>query len=297
MVLPDLESLRCFEAAAKLLHFRLAAAAVALSPTAFSDRIRRLEEQLGAPLFERSTRRVLLTAAGQRLLPHARRLLEEAKRCSEIALDDRKPPFELTVGTRFELGLSWLVPALEPLRQHRPERTLHLRFGDSPDLIAALRQGSVDCAVSSARFMSGRLTFAPLHDEAYVFCGSADLLRRQPLAGAEHAPDHVLLDAHPDLPLFRYLLDALPGGEPWAFARSEQLGTIAAIRHRALQGAGVAVLPKYFVELDLAAGTLVTLLPEVKLASDAFRLIWAKDHPQQGELRALAVELQAWPLC
>lgn len=297
MDLPDLESLRCFEAAARLLHFRQAAAAVALSPTAFSERIRLLEERLHTPLFERTTRSVALTPAGMRLLPHARRLLDDARRCAEIVASDARPPFELTVGTRFELGLSWLVPALEPLRACRPERTLHLRFGDSPELLAAVRQGQADCAVSSVRFSSGGLQFAPLHEEGYVFVGATDLLAHTPLSGPQDAPHHALLDAHPDLPLFRYLLDALPGGEPWAFARSELLGTIAAIRHRTLQGAGVAVLPRYFVAPDLAAGTLTTLLPEVALASDQFRLIWRRGHPLQGELLGLAAELRAIPLC
>jgi hypothetical protein len=59
----DLESLRCFVHAAAELSFRVAAKACALSPAAFGDRIRRLEEDLGAPLFERTTRKVTLTAA------------------------------------------------------------------------------------------------------------------------------------------------------------------------------------------------------------------------------------------
>lgn len=53
----DLESLRCFAAAAATLNFRAAARRVALSPGAFSDRLRRLEEELGVPLFVRTTRR------------------------------------------------------------------------------------------------------------------------------------------------------------------------------------------------------------------------------------------------
>ena len=65
MRLPDLDSLRCFEAAAVALNFRRAARAVALPPAAFSDRIRQLEDQVGEPLFKRSTRQVALTVAGR----------------------------------------------------------------------------------------------------------------------------------------------------------------------------------------------------------------------------------------
>src|SRR5687768_3422716 len=129
MILPDLESLRCFEAAAVHLSFRVAAAQVALSPAAFSDRIRRLEEVLDTRLFERTTRRVVLTPAGRRLLPQARRCLEEARRCLDAVREDgTRTPFEIVLGTRYELGLSWLVPALDGLRDARPERTVHLYF-------------------------------------------------------------------------------------------------------------------------------------------------------------------------
>ena len=85
-MLPDLESLRCFDAAATHLNFRAAARALAMSPTAFGDRIKRLEELLGARLFERSTRRVMLTEAGQRLREHARRCIDAAARHSGFIL-------------------------------------------------------------------------------------------------------------------------------------------------------------------------------------------------------------------
>src|SRR5688572_6226174 len=114
MRLPDLDSLRCFEAAAVTLNFRRAARAVALSPAAFSDRIRQLEDQVGEPLFQRNTRQVSLTVAGEKLLPQARRVIGEAQRCLERG-DDSESPFELTIGTRFELGLSWLTGALGAL--------------------------------------------------------------------------------------------------------------------------------------------------------------------------------------
>ena len=80
----DLESLRCFEAAAVRLSFRAAANQVGLSPAAFSERIRRLEDELGVSLFARTTRRVKLTPAGERLLPQARKALTETQRCSDM---------------------------------------------------------------------------------------------------------------------------------------------------------------------------------------------------------------------
>lgn len=296
-MLPDLESLRCFDAAASHGSFRVAARAVALSPAAFGDRIKRLEGQLDVPLFVRTTRRIALTQAGLRLVPYARHLLDEAARCHTIAhARDVALPFALTLGTRFELGLSWITPALPRLQARRPERTMHLVFGDSADLLVRVRQGLLDCVVTSSRLTSGELAYEMLHDEDYVLVASTRLVRRQPLARAKDAASHVLIDASPDLPLFRYFLDAQRSGDVWGFARTEYLGTIGAIRLRLLQGVGLAVLPRYFVAPDLRAHRLARLLPAAPLQRDAFRLVWRTGHPRETELRALAAELAKIPI-
>jgi DNA-binding transcriptional LysR family regulator len=296
--LPDLDSLRCFERAATLPSFRAAAEAVHLSPTAFSERIRALEERLETRLFERTTRRVRLTAAGARLLPQARRVLEEARRCAEVASGESAAtvPFALTLGTRFELGMSWLVPSLRALERARPERTIHLDFGDSPDLVARARRGAVDALITSAPLSGSGLAWVALHEEEYVFVGSAQLLAARPIRSPKDAAEHDLIDADLGLALFRYFRDACPAGESWSFRRVVHLGAIDAIRYRVLEGAGVAVLPRYHVALDLERRRLTRIRREIELRRDHFRLVWAERHPLEAELRRLAVELLAIPL-
>ncbi len=294
-MLPDLESLRCFDAAATRLNFRAAAAQVALSPAAFSDRIHRLEEQLGAQLFQRTTRRVSLTGAGDRLWPRARAALEAARACLAEG-PAGEAPFELTVSTRFELGLSWLVPALDPLERARPARTLHLHFADSPEMLTALRRGAVDCAVSSVRLVEANLRYALLHREEYVLVGAPKLLARTPLKAPADAAAHRLLDISADLPLFRYFLDAGGREERWAFGRVQHLGTIGAVRARALSGHGVAVLPRYFVAPDLKSHRLKALFPSRALQADHFRLIWRAGHPREAQLEQLGEDLRALPV-
>jgi LysR family glycine cleavage system transcriptional activator len=296
-MLPDLESLRCFEAAATHPSFRVAARAVALSPAAFGERIKRLEDTLGVALFHRTSRRVAMTAAGAQLVPQARRVLEEARRCLQVAAGDGAPlPYEVTVGTRFELGLSWLATSLGRLEAAHPERTVHLFFSDGPVLVSRVLEGRIDAAVTSARLAVPNLEIAPLHREDYVLVAAAKLVARKPLARPRDAAGHTLIDSAPDLPLFRYFQEAAPPGQWWRFARLSYLGTIGAIRLRVREGAGVAVLPRYFVEKDLAKGTLVPLVPRVKPLSDLFRLIWRADHPRALELRQLAADLQKLPL-
>jgi LysR family glycine cleavage system transcriptional activator len=295
MRLPDLDSLRCFEAAALALNFRRAARAVALSPAAFSDRIRQLEEQVGAPLFQRSTRQVSLTVAGEELLPRVRRVLAEAQHCV-VRSPTEAMPFELTVGTRFELGLSWLTAGLGALERQRPHRVLHLRFGDSEDLLDQLRNGSLDCAISSVRLGTPGVRYELLHREEYALLASPALLARQPLRQAADAEGHALLDCLPDLPLFRYFLDARPPGEPWTFGTVRYLGTIAAMKHRMLEGAGVGVLPRYFAAPELRSRALREPLPKAALLDDHFRLLWRAGHPREEELRQLAADLRKRPL-
>jgi DNA-binding transcriptional LysR family regulator len=287
----DLLQLRCFVAAAETAHFGAAARRVALSPAAFSDRVRRLEADLGASLFERTSRHVALTDAGNRLLPHARRLLEGAHHCAAIARgDDRPLPYALTLGTRYELGVSWLCPALKPLADATPHRTIHLAMGDTGHLMHALERREVDAVVISARLAQPHLRYALLHEERYAFVCHPSLDWR-PADSARFR----LLDVSPDLPLFRYLADAQPDIS-WRFASHQYLGGIGAIRHQALAGAGVAVLPRYFIESDLAAGSLVEPLPDAALGADWFRLAWRAEHPREADLEALAVTLRAMPL-
>ncbi len=293
----DLDSVRCFLAAAREDSFRAAAEQVHLSPAAFGERIKRLEEDLGAALFERTTRTMRLTEAGERFVGPAERLFEQERIAREAARDpEQAPPFELVIGTRYELGMSWLVPSLSKLEAERPERAIHFYFGDSSDLLRRVRDQEIDALVSSVRVSEVGLAYAPLHDEDYVFVGAKRHLAKHPLESAADAPAHVLIDAHADLPLWRYFLDAVPAEPAWAFARIERMGTIAAVRQRVLRGVGVAVLPRYFVEQDLAAGRLVRLMPNVQPRQDVFRLIWRADHVRDRELRRLAETLRTFEL-
>jgi DNA-binding transcriptional LysR family regulator len=210
-VLPSIDNLRCFLAAAQSLNFRAAARAVALTPAALGQRIRQLEDQLGVPLFTRTTRSVELTAAGLALVPYARRALDAADECVRAARGDLGPvPVELVLGTRHELGLSWILPQLDAINRAHPALTLHLYFGAGDDLLLRLRTREVDCAVTSSRFNDPKLEAVVLHREEYVFVAARALLARTPLARPEHAARHTLIDSTAELPLFRYWREA-PG--------------------------------------------------------------------------------------
>ena len=295
--LPSVDNLRCFLAAARLLHFRSAARAVALTPAAFGQRIRQLEDQVGAPLFTRSTRRVSLTSAGVSLVPAAERCLASAEECLRAARGETGPAAtELVLGTRHELGLSWIVPQIDRLQAAHPWLRLHVYIGSGPDLLLRVRTLEIDCAVTSSRFEDPKLDTIQLHEERYVFCASASLLRRVPFRRAEHAAQHTLIDASAERPLFRYWVDAPGGGDRLRFGSATWMGNIEAIRARVAAGAGVAVLPEYYVREELRRRRFMAVLPQVKLRSDWFRLVFRVDDRRRNVFELLAKSLAAEPL-
>lgn len=293
----DLDDLRCFDAAARLLRFRAAARAVALTPAALGQRIKALEEELGVRLFERTTRHVALTEAGHRAHAHARACLAAAADTARAAKGDLGPPeIELVVGTRHELGIGWLTPSLPALRASHPAWTLHLYFGSGPDLLVRVRTLEIDCAVTSSRLTDPSLDAVPLHPEAYVFVGAPRLLDKRPFRKPADAEQHVLIDAAPELPLYGYLRDAGGGAEDMRFARVLRIGTIEAIRQLVVAGEGVAVLPAYLVADDLRSGALRRILPKLDALPDQFRLVFRRKDPRRPVFEAVATALRQRPL-
>ncbi len=294
--LPPIDSLRCFVEAARLLNFRAAAKVVALTPAALGQRIRQLEELVGAPLFERNSRHCALTDAGFALLPQARATLESAEGCVRAARGElAPPPMELVLGTRHELGMSWVLPMLPRLRAAHPNVTFHLYFGSGTDLLIRVRTLEVHCAIGSMRVHDPRIDSERLHPEQYVLVGSPKLLAKAPLRRAEDAARHTLVDIHAELPLFAYWRDAV-GGSSLPFRRVLHMGTTAAVLHLVLAGEGVAVLPRYLVKGELAAKRLVPLLPRVKPHDDHFRLYFRAGDPRRGIYASLAELMRRVPL-
>lgn len=293
----SLDTLRCFVAAARALNFRQAARSVALGPTAFSQRIKTLEDQLGRQLFNRTTRAVTLTSAGLLLLPAAEHCLEAVAQCERISDGSiEHAQTSLTIGTRQELGMSWLLPQRKTLLAERPWLEMHLHFSSGADLLLRVRTLEIDCAITSTPFSDPRLDAFTLHREDYVFVGATSLLKRAPLRRPGDAAAHNLLDAAPDLPLYRYFRDAGGGALGLHFGRSIFLGSIAAIRYALLDQAGVGVLPEYFVRQDLASGRLRRLFPKVVPLADSFRLVFRASDPRRPIFESLAEDLARVPL-
>lgn len=290
--LPSVDSLRCFVAAAEHLNFRRAAAQVALTPAALSQRIKQLEGQLECRLFERSPRHVELTPAGHTLLARAHAALKELRSCANL-IGTQTRSAKLTLGTRFELGTTWIVPALIELRRSHPHWAIDLAFGSGRDILNQLESGKLDAIVTSAPKAKATWRADVLHPEHYCFVATPQRLELAPIQGVCDVAPHPLIDLNEDLPLARYLLSVCPA---LTFASVWKVGTSSAVRALTLASEGVAVLPEYLIQEDLAAGRLVKLLPEFEPLSDTFRLVYRDASPLVDTLAELANELRSRPL-
>jgi LysR family glycine cleavage system transcriptional activator len=123
--LPPLNALRAFEAAARHLSFKKAAAELSVTPTAVSHQIKLLEEFLGLPLFRRLVRALELTAQGQAMLPKVRDGLE----CFAVAVEnahDRVDGGRLLVLAPPSFATRWLVPRLRRFTLTQPSLKMHI---------------------------------------------------------------------------------------------------------------------------------------------------------------------------
>jgi DNA-binding transcriptional LysR family regulator len=145
----DLRQLRYFVAVAEAGSLTRAAAGLHIAQQSLSEQIRGLEAELGAPLFERSSRGVRLTDVGTVLLRDARPLLAQAARAVETARRAaRGEGAELRVGFLSSVANYMLPPVVRAFRELYPEVTLHVEDVSIADLVERVRTGELDAGLS-----------------------------------------------------------------------------------------------------------------------------------------------------
>lgn len=238
-----------------------AAADLGIGKSLVSKRVAHLEEAVKATLFSRSTRKVALTSAGEVYLDYARRALLDAAAADERLRNLRT---ELTGTLRLTAPVSWgqrvlarLIP--EFLAQH-PAIDVELLLGDRMMDIAHER---VDIALRWTPFPAQELVATPVARVEWVICAAPAYLERTGLPGQPHE-----LARHPCMAYWRESSD-----DGWQLVRGEERAPVrvhgryrvndtVAVAQAALAGLGIALLPRYMCDEELAAGRLVRVLPE-----------------------------------
>src|SRR5919206_1005329 len=178
----ELHQLAYFESVSRHLHFTRAAEELNVAQPSVSQQIRKLEDELGTPLFHRMKRNVALTEAGKTFLPHARavlRQLEEARIEVQELSGLRKGT--LAVGAPPSVGTHLFPRALAAFSRQHPGIALSFREGGSRTLVQLLESGELDLAVVIQPIRHPVLETLPLLEEELLLA----VPREHPLAARE----------------------------------------------------------------------------------------------------------------
>jgi DNA-binding transcriptional LysR family regulator len=241
----ELRHLRVFDAVVRHRTITDAAVALELAPSTVSEQVRALEASLDAALFERTARGMRLTGAGERLLPWAGRLLEQAAQARREVAGE---PAVLRIGA-LETIVATCVPAvLARLRERRPGLVVEVGTPAPRDALLA-------------DTTAGRLDAVLLLDTGAALGGLGFPVPAAPLTHLDLDPVPLAVVAAPDHPL----------------------GAAAALRAWAEQGLGVSLLPEFAVAAALRAGTLTRLA--LRAPDLSLRLVWRADREDRPGLR------------
>jgi DNA-binding transcriptional LysR family regulator len=239
----DTAGLKMFEAVARTGGMNRAATELHTVQSNVTARIRALETELGCPLFERHSRGVALTPAGQRLLPYARRvawLLADAARATR---DDGEPRGPLMIGSLETTVALRLSPLIASYAAACPEVDLALRPGTTAELIEAVLDRRMEGA-----FVCGPVAHPALVEQV-MFEEELALLAAPGLASIEAATQGgiariIVLRVGCS---YRQRLEALLARRGIAVPRLLEFGTLEAIFGCVAAGLGITLLPRALV--------------------------------------------------
>lgn len=296
--LPPLSELRAFEAAARHLSFKAAAAELGVTPTAISHQVRLLERHCGRLLFQRRPRPLSLTWAGEQLFPAVRDGFEGfAAALATVRAGTARERLRLTATNAF--AARWLVPRLPHWRRAHPKLKIDIV---GTDAVLNLKAGEADVAIRYARTPPADGPSTELvHDTFHVVASrslvghdckmlSPAALAQFPLIEAEWPPT----DAE------------APNWQRWELAARARyksvprLSRLAALSFReelhaieaAIAGQGLAICSDVLIAPELANGTLVRL-SDVTLPGYGFYVVHRRGHPKEAAIRAFTAWARA----
>ena len=252
-MLPSLNGLRAFEAAARHLSFTRAAAELNVTQTAISHQIRRLEDQLGKRLFLRRNRTLLLTREAQDYLPAVRSAFDDLRRATARL---RRPEREglLTVSTTASLATKWLVPRVASFQEAHPG--IEVRLTTSPHLVDFQRE-EVDMAVRYGRGnWLGLRTQWLMAEDIFPVCSPSLLHGPKSLGRPEDLAHHTLLHTTVGREDWQLWLTAAGLPVSLALRRGLSFDQPFMALQAAMEGLGVALGRSRLVDADIAAGRL-----------------------------------------
>ena len=293
----ELGRLRCFVRAAEFGSFSRAAREAGLPPSSVSRAIAALEAELGAALFNRSTRKLHLTEVGAVFLERVRRVMAELDEARAVASGlNARPQGLLRLNVPASFGRLHVMPLLPGFAANYPGIRIDLTLSD--DWVDIIQSGT-DLAIRIGALEDSRLIARKLAPHCRVLCAAPPLL-------AQHAP----VRTPADLARLPHLLFALQPHDRWILVDREntphevplagrfRLNDSEALLTAAIAGLGVALLPSWVADAPLRGGTLTRLLPDHDaMFRPGERFIWAVYPPKRlvpPKVRAFIDEFTAY---
>lgn len=289
MAAQNLGDIRLFVEAAGLGSLSAAGRKIGLSPAAASARLVKLEAELNTRLFERTTRRLRLTAEGALYLSHCQQAL--------AALDDAQAALQagrsavsgkLRIAATSDFGRHVLQGWLEEFNALHPQITLALILGDT---ISNLLQDDLDLAIRFGVPQNSSMVARPLAPNRRVLCAAPSYLAGRPVpeqpADLQELDCIVLLSASGPANAWRFERD---GQEqtytvPTATARETNDGALA--RQWAIEGRGLVMKSVWDVAADLRAGRLLPVLPQWRASEAPVHALYQRTRYMAPRVRAL----------
>ncbi|MEO3414190.1 LysR family transcriptional regulator [Roseovarius sp. CAU 1744] len=264
---PSIASLRAIEALDRLGSATAAASELSLSQSAVSRQLQTLEEQLGVSLIHRQGRGMILTPEARDYAATVRQALQQITQASvKLTVNPAGGSIDLAILPTF--GMQWLVPRLGDFARLHPEVTINLATRIKPFSFAA---EPYDAAIHFGRPDWPGTDHLRLRTERVIAVCAPGLLRDRP--------------SHPRDVLRLPILHIETRPEAWqhwfaahGVTATTVTGTVydqfSTITQAALHGLGVALLPDYLVEQDLATGRLVPVWGGTTESPGAYYLVW-----------------------
>lgn len=285
----NLQELRYLSAVAEHRHFGRAAEACHVSQPTLSSQIRKLEEELGVTLLERTNKRVNLTQVGAQILLHAQRALAETIQMEAVARAAHDPlAGSLKLGVIPTLAPYLMPMILGPLQQACPRLVVELWEDQTRMLLDGLRNYRLDAALLATPANTPEITEIALFDEPLF----AALPLGHRLAGAKAVSEDalagelmVLAEGHCLANLALAACGAKPSAQRSSLQRSMQATTLETLVNLVAAGYGATLIPA------LAADSLsprgVALRPLTGRTARTIRLASRIEFPRPQALRAL----------
>ena len=280
-----LTELRYIVAVARERHFGRAAEASFVSQPTLSVAVKKLEEELGVPLFERGPGEITITPAGQKIVAQAQRVLEEASRIKELAAAGRDPlAGPLRLGAIYTIG-PYLLPKLIPiLRKSAPAMQLHIQENFTHRLADALKNGEVDVILIALPFDEPGIETRAVYDEPFFVAvpKGHPWETRKRVTSEELSKESLLLlgEGH----CFR---DQVLEFCHTTRTRAIEGGSLETIRQMVASGVGITVLPGTSVSGN-PSNDLIRVLPFGRpQPSRRVGLAWRRSYPRPEAIEAL----------